>query len=136
MKTQMGLWIDHAKAVIVALTDNGADVTQVESHADKQDRRNDGKVSRSHEPVAVDDKSKRAYVGKLNVYYDEVISTIRDAGAVLIFGPGEAKGELKKRLEENRLGDRVVAVQSADKMTDRQIAAKVREYFSQPAARH
>ena len=35
----------------------------------------------------------------LNDYYDEVIAVIRDADAIQIFGPGEAKGELEKRLE-------------------------------------
>jgi hypothetical protein len=48
---------------------------------------------------------------------------------MLIFGPGEAKGELKKRLESNNLGGRIVGIETVDKMTDRQIAAKVRQYF-------
>ncbi|MCX6555193.1 MAG: hypothetical protein NTZ12_09310 [Candidatus Aminicenantes bacterium] len=47
----------------------------------------------------------------------------------MIFGPGEAKGELKKRLERDGLGGRIAAVETVDKMTDRQIAAKVRKRF-------
>lgn len=47
----------------------------------------------------------------------------------LIFGPGEAKGELQERLEECNLGRRIVGVETVDKMTDRQIAAKVRKHF-------
>ena len=54
---------------------------------------------------------------------------IRDADSILLFGPGEAKGELKKRLEKDKLGARIEAVETEDAMTDRQIAAKVREYF-------
>ena len=65
----------------------------------------------------------------MNKYYDEVIAVIRDAESVLLFGPGEAKGELKKRLEKDKLGGQIIAVETVDKMTDRQIAAKVREYF-------
>jgi hypothetical protein len=49
---------------------------------------------------------------------------------VLIFGPGEAKGELKKIMEQNNLLDRVVVMESADKMTDRQITARARNYFA------
>jgi hypothetical protein len=49
----------------------------------------------------------------------------------LLFGPGEAKGELKKRLVKMKLGERVAAVETADKMTDGQIAAKVRDYFKE-----
>ena len=44
-------------------------------------------------------------------------------------GPGEAKGELEKRLEYEGLKAHVLAVEAADKMTDRQVSAKVRERF-------
>jgi hypothetical protein len=57
-----------------------------------------------------------------------VIAAIGDAEAILIFGPGEAKGELQSRLEEGGRAGRIAAVETADKMTDRQIAAKAREY--------
>ena len=63
------------------------------------------------------------------MYYDAVIACIRKAESILIFGPGEAKGELQKRLESNNLGERIVGIETVDKMTDRQIAAKVRQYF-------
>jgi hypothetical protein len=48
----------------------------------------------------------------------------------LLFGPGEAKGELKKRLERKKMGGRIAAVETVDKMTDGQIAAKVRKHFA------
>ena len=54
---------------------------------------------------------------------------IRDAESILIFGPGEAKGELKKRLERGKLSGRIVGVETIDEMTDHQIAMKVRQYF-------
>jgi hypothetical protein len=53
----------------------------------------------------------------------------RDAESIFLFGPGEAKGELKKRLEDDHLDQLIQAVETVDQMTDRQIAAKVREYF-------
>lgn len=37
--------------------------------------------------------------------YIGVIAGLRDAESILIFGPGEAKGELKKRLEKSNLAD-------------------------------
>jgi hypothetical protein len=58
-----------------------------------------------------------------------VISCIRGAESVLIFGPGEAKGELKKHLEHEGLGERIVGIETVDKMTDPHIAAKVRQHF-------
>jgi len=58
-----------------------------------------------------------------------VIASIGDPESILIFGPGEAKGELKERLKKDGLAGRIVGVETADKMTDRQIAAKVRQHF-------
>jgi hypothetical protein len=59
---------------------------------------------------------------------------VRTAESILIFCPGEAKGELKKRLNKNNLDKRIAGVETVDKMTDRQIAAKVRQYFPQAAS--
>jgi hypothetical protein len=77
-----------------------------------------------------DDTRERKFTGHLNIYYNAVIASIRDAESILIFGPGEAKGELKKRLEGDKLGGRIVSIETVDKMTDRQIAAKVRQHFA------
>jgi hypothetical protein len=68
-------------------------------------------------------------MGHLDIYYDEVISCIRDAESILIFGPGEAKGELAKRIDKNKINGRIIAVEPVDEMTDPQIVAKVRQYF-------
>jgi len=37
---------------------------------------------------------------------EEIVSRIRDAESILIFGPGEAKGELKAHLEKDKLDGR------------------------------
>ena len=49
--------------------------------------------------------------------------------ADLLIGPGEAKSELQKRLEEESLGGRIVGIETADKMTDGQITAAVRRHY-------
>jgi hypothetical protein len=78
--------------------------------------------------VPADDVLQRKLTGHLNSYYDEVISSLWNAGAILILGPGEAKTELKRRIETNNLKGRIVDVETVDKMTDRQIVAKAREH--------
>ncbi len=132
MRKKVGLWIDHKKAIVVAVTDKGEEIGLIISKVEKQLRRSgDSPLQGSYEPsqVPADDSRQRTYTGHLNVYYDAVIGAIRDAESILIFGPGEAKEELRARLEKNRLGGRVLGVESADKMTDRQISAKVRRRF-------
>ena len=134
MRTRVGLWIDHRKAIIVAVTDEGEEIRLIISKVEKQPRRSgDSPLKGGYESqlVPAEDSRQRTFTGHLNIYYDAVIACIRNAEAILIFGPGEAKGELKKRLERNNLGGCIVGIQTVDKMTDRQIAAKVRQYFPQ-----
>jgi stalled ribosome rescue protein Dom34 len=132
MNANVGLWIDHRKAVIVAVTDKGEEVKEIISHVEKQLGRFEGARSTTSYPaqlVPADDSRERDLTGHLDKYYDEVISHLRDAEVILIFGPGEAKGELKKRIERDKLSGRMAGVETADKMTVPQIAAKVRKYF-------
>jgi stalled ribosome rescue protein Dom34 len=126
------LWIDHRKAVIAVISEDGEETLEIRSNVEKQPGRVAGvrsTTSYESQKVQADDSHEREFAGHLNRYYDEVIEAIRDAESILLFGPGEAKGELKKRLERDKLGVHIIAVETVDKMTDRQIAAKVREYF-------
>ena len=79
--------------------------------------------------MPADDSREREYSGHLGNYYDEVISCLRPAKAILLFGPGEAKGELRKRIERNKLDMRVTRCETSDKMTERQIAQRVRRHY-------
>ena len=127
-----GLWINHRKAVIVVVTEKGEEIKLIISKVEKQPVRSGGVRSITpyeSQQVAADDSHEREFTGHLNIYYDAVVACIRDADAVLIFGPGEAKGELKKRIERSKLGGHIASIETVDKMTDRQIAAKVRQYF-------
>ncbi len=129
---KVGLWIDHRKAAIVIVTDKGEETGLIISKVEKQPRRSgDSPLKGPYEPrqVPAQDSLQRTFTGHLNIYYDAVIASIRDAESILIFGPGEAKGELKERLEKDGLGGRIVGVETADRMTDGQIAAKVRKHF-------
>jgi ABC-type branched-subunit amino acid transport system substrate-binding protein len=126
MKNAAGLWIDHSKAVIVIVSDKGEETKQLESGMEKHVRFSGG--SRS-EQGGGEDQQDRQFTGHLNTYYDAVIAQLRDSESILLFGPGEAKGELEKRLANKGLGGRIVGIETVDKMTDRQIAAKVRQHF-------
>ncbi len=125
MKSEIGLWIDHRQAVIVVVTDAGEETKRIISNMEQHVRFSSG----SSEDGSQEDVRDRQFGNRLNSYYDEVIAVIRDADSIQIFGPGEAKGELEKRLEHEGLKGRIVDIETVDKMTDRQIAAKVRQRF-------
>jgi len=138
MKTTVGLWIDHRKAILVAVTNKGEETKLIISKVEKQPGRFAGIRSTTpyeSQQVRADDSRERKFTGHLNIYYDAVIACIRDAESILIFGPGEAKGELQKRIKKNKLSGRIVGIETVDKMTDRQIELKVRQYFQQKSAR-
>jgi hypothetical protein len=132
-KDKAGVWIDHRKALIVVLSDAAERTALIVSEVEKHpERSGDSPLKGSYESAQVpaDDSRQRALTEELNIYYDAVVAALGNAESIFIFGPGEAKGELKKRLVKSKLGARVAAVETVDKMTDRQIVAKVREYFA------
>ena len=128
MKRQVGLWIDRRKAVIVSISDEGEKTKRISSNLEKPVRPPGSVHSKAgYQP---EDQRDRQLVNHLNKYYDEVISFIHDAESILILGPGEAKDELKKRIESKKLYGRIVCIETVDKMTDRQIVARVREHHT------
>jgi hypothetical protein len=48
---------------------------------------------------------------------------------ILIFGPGEAKGEFLKRINMRKLNVHIKKLENADKMSDAQIITKVKQYY-------
>ena len=127
MKTTVGLWIDHRKAVIVFVTGQEEEIKLISSDIEEPH-------GLSGASVRADDVRQRVLTEHLNNYYDEVIASLRQAEAVLLMGPGEAKGELKKRLERHPRNGRLIEVETVDKITEPQIVAQVREYARQQSA--
>ena len=125
VKKQVGLWIDHRKAVIVIVTNESEEIKKITSNMEKHIRFA-GDIAQGG---AGEDVRDRQFENHLNSYYDQVIAVIRDADSIQIFGPGEAKGELQKRLERQGLKAHILTIETVDKMTDRQISAKVREHL-------
>lgn len=126
MKKHAGVWIDHRKAVIVFAGQNTEEPLRIESGVEKHVRYS-GQGS-DHDGKA-DDQRDSQFAAHLGKYYDEVIAKIRVAESIIIFGPGEARSEFKNRLITKKLGARIIAVEAADKMTDHQIATKVRGHY-------
>jgi stalled ribosome rescue protein Dom34 len=120
MKRNVGVWIDHRRAVIVRITGDVEEIHSIESDMEKHVRYAGGKP---------EDQQEHRFTNHLNEYYAKVISSLHDADSILILGPGEAKGEFAKRLGAESLGARIVGIDTLDKMAYDKIAAKVREYF-------
>jgi hypothetical protein len=124
MNDKVGIWIDHERAIIVFASEGGIRTKTLESAIGAHPRysgQQDGGGEKKYEA---------RHGQRLDQYYDEVIGQLEQPDALLVFGPGEAKLELEQRLSRSKsLAERIVAVETADKLTEPQIVAKVKEHF-------
>jgi hypothetical protein len=60
-----------------------------------------------------------------------IASTLHDADLIWIFGPGEAKIELENYMKNHAFCGKITNVEPADKLTDKQVTSKVRQYFKE-----
>jgi hypothetical protein len=119
----MGLWIDHRGATLVTVTPEAATVRHIISGVEKQVRVSSLPVQR-----AADDMRDRRIGHQLDRFYANVVAALNGADAVLILGPGEAKRELAQALAGARHGRQVAQLESAARLTERQIVARVRAW--------
>ena len=133
MEKLYGLWVDHEKAIIVSLIDGSHQVIHVESDVEGHFRLKGG--SGSNAPWGIqgatsESKRELRYNKHLNIYFQNIIDLLKDAKQIFIFGPGEAKYELKKKIEENNMFlNKISDIETTDKLTEPQIVAKVKKYF-------
>jgi hypothetical protein len=124
MNNNVGIWIDHRKAVIVSASAGHVTVKTLESELEAHPRysgQQDGGGEKRYE---------ERHGQLLDQYYDEVISQLTEPDGLLIFGPGEAKLELKQRFGRSKAhAGRTVEIETTDKLTDPQIVAKVKDHF-------
>jgi hypothetical protein len=142
-----GIWVDHRRAVLVKLEDGRATTEKVLSGVGARARRTGGSkgatakgAGRSRgggriagpQSAMPEDRVDRKFDQALRHYYERVAEAIGDAKAIFLMGPGEAAAELAKTLDGHpELGPRVCGIEAADKLTDRQVVARVREVFSE-----
>jgi stalled ribosome rescue protein Dom34 len=144
MNAYAGIWIDHEKAYICMLKkadtvynidEDRCDVLAVESDVESHIRSTGGsrakKTPYGPQDIADDKKIDRRRKDQMDDFYETVIRKVRKARKIFIFGPGIAKKELKKKIEEQKdLSEKIAGVESADKMTQNQIMAKVKSFYS------
>ena len=137
MTKYAGLWIDHKEAIIVNLQDNNETVSIIQSgigaHEHLHFQGGSRQPNSSSPGASVSEKKyENSYNNALHKYYGEVIVAIKDNDQILILGPGEAKTQLESEIKKfAELAVKVKKIETADKMTEPQLKAKVNEFFKQ-----
>jgi stalled ribosome rescue protein Dom34 len=117
--THAAVWIDHEQAKVFALSREAANEWTVRPH----DRH-----VHIHHKAGLGDSGKAA---PNQHYFHSVAQAVKDAGEILILGPGTAKTELMHHLAKHdaQVAAKVVAVQAMDHPTDGEIINFARKTF-------
>ena len=136
MATKAGVWIDHKQAIVVLVTEAGQEIKKIAFDIGQPVRSKGGARSKnsSHDFVAEDTLERKVESDRKD-YYNDVLTSIRGADSLLILGPGEAKGEFNKHIMAKRIRGLTVELETTDKMTDRQLVAKVQQHFATSSAK-
>lgn len=133
MSKQIGLWVDHKEAVLVSIEDGLTSVRRMESEVGTRFSPSGGwkaagtSVAQSIVKEQTEDERRKHH---LHAYYQELIKAVCAADEVFIFGPGAAKQELAKEIEKIKgVQVRIAAIETCDKLTEPQIAEKVKSFF-------
>jgi len=134
MATKAGVWIDHKQAIVVLITDAGQEIKKFKSgSASAVGSRPNNKYTPND--FIAEDRRERKLASDHKKLYGDVLASILGAESLFILGPGEAKGEFDKHIKAKKLRGITVELEAADKMTDGQIAAKVRQHFATGSAK-
>jgi hypothetical protein len=127
---KVGIWIDHRRAVVVTIENGEESIKTIEGEVDHKPKAagRSGNPTK-YGPQATINEHRVEENYKLHVvnFYKDVIKTIGKPDELLVMGPAQAKLEFASELEKvSELRGIALKIETADKMTDPQIAAKVR----------
>lgn len=134
MDRNVGLWIDHKQAYVISDKDGIVEV--IPSHLEPPAHYSGGTQlgGRLNHKADMELRKNDRFRLQLKKYYQQVITSLKDANSIFIMGPGEAKVEFQKAIKRYKsLQGRVIKVETADKMTRNQMIAYVRRFFQNQA---
>jgi hypothetical protein len=119
---KLGIWMDHANAHLMEYADPIVTriVTSDSTHEEKEFTLQKGESF-----------MQRKNQQQEAAYYKAIAATIMDYDEVMLFGPTDAKTELLNILKTDLSFSKIkIEIRQADKMTENQEHAFVRDYFS------
>jgi hypothetical protein len=134
MDRNVGLWIDHKQAY--AIWHEAGKVEVISSHIEPPAHSSGGTQlgGKLNQKGDVELRHNDRFKSQLNQYYRQVMAALKSADSILIMGPGEAKIEFEKTVKKNKsMHNRILKVETADKMTKNQMIAYVRKFYQSQA---
>ncbi len=122
---RLGIWMDHSTANILELLNDTVISKTMESTPAFPEQVENLRLDES----LMHNKEQNQYAD----FYKKLSYIINDYSEVLLFGPTNAKTELFNLLKNNRQFEKIkISVQPADKLTENQQEAFVKDFFNTP----
>lgn len=133
MNTQIGIWLDEDKALVVTPSEETEQLKTIISEIEHYHLHGGSGSSTPYGPQDAVSESKLLERKKhqREVFFEKIIAQLGNTSSIALFGPAETKKELAKALQKHpAYKEKVVAVETADSMTENQVKALVRDFFS------
>ncbi|HJS19429.1 MAG TPA: hypothetical protein VJ785_11830 [Anaerolineales bacterium] len=134
MDRNVGLWIDHKQAYVISGLDGSVEI--ITSNLEPPAHYSGGTQlgGKMNQKADTEFRKSDRFKLQLKKYYQQVISALKDANSILIMGPGEAKIEFEKAVRKYKsMHNRILKVETTDKMTKNQMIAHVRKFYKNQA---
>lgn len=129
----IGIWLDKDKAKIVTLEKGIETMNTIASNIEHFHIHGGSgtKFKGGPQDVVQDSKYLEREKHQFKAYFKVLVDYIKDADAIVLFGPAQTNEKFSKELHENynELTTKLKAVKKADSMTDNQVKAWVRGFF-------
>jgi len=120
---KMGIWMDHADAYLIDCTEEPVQVNTLNSQY-SHEVKEQALVKGEH--LAHNKEQHRE-----SEYYKKIGAVIKDYDKVLLFGPTDAKAELRNTLvADHHFSNVEIEVKNSDKMNDHEKLAFAHNYFT------
>ncbi|WP_242084903.1 hypothetical protein [Aestuariivivens sediminis] len=130
---KVGVWIDKKEAIIVTLNHEKVRLNTILSNIELFHVHGGSgtRLKGGPQDVVQDRKYLEREKHQMKRYFDDIISEIKEANTIVIFGPSEMGQKLHKEIELNHnvLAGKIVEVAKADSMTKNQIKTWVQSFF-------
>jgi len=133
MSKYTGIWIDHKDAFLASYDNSRESIKHIRSGIDRWAKSTGG--SRSALPYTYDgggkgNKKEAQRLHRLQKYYESLLKNVEQSDRVILMGPGLAKLEFLRTITKKKsLLGKVASLSTVGRLTDRQLAAKVRDFF-------
>lgn len=116
-----GVWLDNTQALIISnpTGSSGNDYAI-----------NDKVKAEKHHGGGSEHSMNNSKQGEVVKYFKSVSNLLVNFDEILLFGPGKSQEKLQNHMKEDpQFNNKQITIDSAEKLTDPQMIAKVREFF-------